>query len=83
MQIANQWQLALQLETNEPSPVGNEKAPTSGALKGSERNSYPVLVEAAGIEPASASYPLQTLHAYTVFNLTAGNPTGRVNQQPV
>jgi len=41
------------------------------------------MVEAAGIEPASASPPLRGLHAYSVFNLIAGYPTGRENQQPV
>ena len=34
-----------------------------------------MLVEAAGIEPASASSPLYALHAYSVINLTNGNPT--------
>ena len=34
-------------------------------------------MEAAGIEPASASPPLRGLHAYTVFNLITGYPTGR------
>ena len=53
----------------------NDKWPRKGAIA--------ILVEAAGIEPASASYPLQALHAYTVFNLTVSNPTGRVNRQPV
>ena len=41
------------------------------------------MVEAAGIEPASASPPPRGLHAYTVFNLAAGYPTGMENQQPV
>jgi len=35
------------------------------------------------IEPASASPPLRGLHAYSVFNLVAGYPTGREDQQPV
>ena len=35
------------------------------------------------IEPASASPPLRGLHAYSVFNLIAGYPTGREDQQPV
>jgi len=41
------------------------------------------LVEVARIELASASPPLQGLHAYTVFSLVAGYPTGRDNLQPV
>ena len=41
------------------------------------------LVEAAGIEPASASDPLQALHVYSVFNLAESYPTGRENSQPV
>ena len=41
------------------------------------------MVEAAGIELASASPPLRGLHAYSVFDLIAGYPTGRENQQPV
>jgi len=41
------------------------------------------LVEAAGIEPASASPPLRGLHAYSVFNLVAGYPTGREDLKPV
>ncbi len=41
------------------------------------------MVEAAGIEPASASDPLQALHVYSVFNLTESYPTGRENSQPV
>jgi len=35
------------------------------------------VVEAAGIEPASVSPPLRGLHAYSVFNLANGYPTGR------
>jgi hypothetical protein len=38
------------------------------------------MVEAAGIEPASASPLPKGLHAYTVFNLATGYPTGRENQ---
>jgi len=41
------------------------------------------LVEVVGIEPTSASPTLRDLHAYTVFNLTAGYPTGREDSQPV
>lgn len=41
------------------------------------------LVEVVGIEPTSASPTLRALHAYTVFNLAAGYPTGRENSQPV
>ncbi len=41
------------------------------------------LVEVVGIEPTSASPTLRALHAYSVFNLTAGYPTGRENSQPV
>jgi len=40
-------------------------------------------VEVVGIEPTSASPTLRDLHAYSVFNLTAGYPTGRENSQPV
>jgi len=40
-------------------------------------------VEAAGIEPASASPLPRGLHAYTVFNLAVSYPTGRENRQPV
>ena len=42
-----------------------------------------ILVEVARIELASASPLLRGLHAYSVFNLTAGYPTGRENSQPV
>jgi len=41
-----------------------------------------LLVEVVGIEPTSASPTLRDLHAYTVFNLTVGYPTGRENSQP-
>jgi len=41
------------------------------------------LVEVVGIEPTSASPLLRDLHAYSVFNLAAGYPTGRENLQPV
>ena len=41
------------------------------------------LVEVVGIEPTSASPTLRALHAYSVFNLTVGYPTGRENSQPV
>jgi len=41
------------------------------------------LVEVARIELASASPTLRDLHAYSVFNLTVGYPTGRENLQPV
>jgi len=37
------------------------------------------LVEVVGIEPTSASPLPQDLHAYSVFNLTMGYPTGREN----
>jgi len=40
-------------------------------------------VEVVGIEPTSASPTLRALHAYSVFNLAAGYPTGRENLQPV
>ena len=36
-----------------------------------------ILVEAAGIEPASVSGPPLVLHAYLVVNLTTSNPTSR------
>ena len=41
------------------------------------------MVEVVGIEPTSASPTLQDLHAYSVFNLAVGYPTGRENLQPV
>ncbi len=44
---------------------------------------YLLLVEVARIELASASPLLRGLHAYSVFDLTAGYPTGRENLQPV
>ena len=37
------------------------------------------LVEVVGIEPTSASPLPQDLHAYSVFNLAMGYPTGREN----
>ncbi len=40
------------------------------------------MVEMAGLEPASASPTLRGLHAYSVFNLIAGYPTGREDLQP-
>ena len=42
-----------------------------------------ILVEVVGIEPTSASPTLRALHAYSVFSLAAGYPTGRENSQPV
>ena len=41
------------------------------------------LVEAAGIEPASASPPLRALHAYPAIDLTPDYPTGREDPEPV
>ena len=41
------------------------------------------LVEAAGIEPASASPLPWDLHAYSAFCLTGSYPTDRDNRQPV
>jgi len=41
------------------------------------------MVEVVGIEPTSASPTLRALHAYSVFNLAVGYPTGRENSQPV
>ena len=37
------------------------------------------MVEAAGIEPASASPLLKDLHAYSAFYLTGSYPTDRDN----
>ncbi len=51
--------------------------------KGTKKAPFLLMVEAAGIEPASVSSPPCDLHAYTAFNLTDGNPTGRVGRQPV
>jgi hypothetical protein len=39
------------------------------------------MVEAAGIEPASASDSLSALHAYPPINLIRGYPVGRENQR--
>jgi len=39
------------------------------------------VVEAAGIEPASAGTPPLALHAYPVIDLTGGYPTGGENRQ--
>ena len=47
--------------------------------KGHLKVAFVLLVEAAGIEPASASPPLRGLHAYSVINLITGYPTGREN----
>ena len=41
------------------------------------------MVEAAGIEPASASPLPQGLHAYTAFDLTLSYPAGGENSEPV
>ena len=41
------------------------------------------LVEAPGIEPGSASPLPLALHAYSVFDLIAGYPTGREDLKPV
>ncbi len=35
------------------------------------------MVEAAGIEPASAKFPSLGLHAYPVFIVTSSSPAGR------
>jgi len=40
------------------------------------------LVEAAGIEPASASTPPRGLHACFVINLTCGCPTNEEDRKP-
>jgi len=48
-----------------------------------DRQEKPELVEVVGIEPTSASPTLRALHAYSVFNLAVGYPTGRENSQPV
>ena len=53
----------------------NDKAAKKAALS--------MLVEVARIELASASPTLRDLHAYSVFNLAVGYPTGRENLQPV
>ena len=39
------------------------------------------MVEVARIELASANPPLRGLHAYSVFNLTHGYPTGRESHE--
>ena len=48
-----------------------------------DRQEKPGLVEAAGIEPASASPPLRGLHAYPAIVLTPDYPTGREDPEPV
>ena len=59
---------------------------TRGALQhlqadGASQWEAPVcLVEAAGIEPASASPPLRGLHAYSAFDLVTGYPADGENQ---
>ena len=40
------------------------------------------MVEAAGIEPASASPPLRGLHAYPDIDLTPDYPPGREDPKP-
>jgi len=59
--------------SSQPLPT-NKKPPYGG---------FSMLVEVVGIEPTSASPTLRDLHAYTVFNLAAGYPTGREDSQPV
>ncbi len=58
-----------------PATVHLQKKPPDGG--------FFVVVEVVGIEPTSASPTLRDLHAYSVFDLTAGYPTGRENLQPV
>jgi len=41
------------------------------------------VVEAAGIEPASASPTSQDLHAYSAFNLALGYPAEKEDLKPV
>ncbi len=58
-------------------------APSAQMKRGCPRGQpHFMLVEVARIELASASPTLRGLHAYTVFNLTMGYPTGRENSQP-
>ncbi len=70
--VAASVELAARFDT---AVKGHEKSRHSGRLRS-------LLVEVARIELASASPTLRGLHAYTVFNLTAGYPTGRENLQP-
>jgi len=59
--------------SSQPLTTKTKKPPDGGFF---------VVVEVVGIEPTSASPPLRGLHAYSVFNLIAGYPTGRENSQP-
>jgi len=65
------------------NPLRGFISPALPANKNAARWAALVLVEVVGIEPTSASPTLRALHAYSVFNLAAGYPTGRENLQPV
>src|SRR5690606_25923399 len=65
------------------TPANTRESARSGKKKGQQRTvDLLVLVEAAGIEPASASPTFRALHAYSVFVLAAGYPTDREDPQP-
>ena len=59
---------------NSPAAIQQISGPPTGDQK---------LVEAAGIEPASASPTSQALHAYSAFNLTLGYPADGEDLKPV
>jgi len=62
---------------------GFSSQPLAANKNAAHKGRHCCLVEVVGIEPTSASPTLRALHAYSVFNLTAGYPTGRENLQPV
>ena len=65
------------------NPLRGFSSPTLPANKNTAHWAVLMLVEVVGIEPTSASPTLRALHAYSVFNLAVGYPTGRENSQPV
>ena len=52
-------------------------------VPGYKTNQMDVMVEAAGIEPASASDPPGALHAYSAVVLTLGHLANEENPKPV
>ncbi|MFT4564523.1 MAG: hypothetical protein ACI9BW_004290 [Gammaproteobacteria bacterium] len=65
------------------NPLRGFSSPALPANKNTAHWAVLMLVEVVGIEPTSARPTLRDLHAYSVFNLTVGYPTGRENSQPV
>jgi len=76
---------AMSASGNRCAPAGRRrpqmpKSPQRCGLQGLYRSSLDAcLVEAAGIEPASASPLPSDLHAYSAFYLTGSYPTDRDN----